>query len=222
MRHAWLAALVLLQGAPAAAEEVLRIYVARHGQTDWNVARRLQGGTDVSLNETGRRQAAELADRLAGVRLDRIYSSALQRSRQTAEALQGRAPIEPMPGLNEQSLGAFEGLYVDGRDAQRQAEYERRSLDPDDRLDGGESLTQHFARVQAAVQAIRSRHPSGDVLIVGHGGTNALVLGALLGLTAERAAAIDQANDELYMVELRPSGAPAVWKRIPPDRLKDL
>jgi len=222
LRHAWLAALVLLQGAPAAPEGVLRVYVARHGQTDWNVARRLQGGTDVPLNGTGRRQAAELADRLAGVRLDRIYSSALQRSRQTAEALRGRAPLESLPGLNEQSLGAFEGLYVDGRDPQREAEFERRSLDPEDRLDGGESATQHFARVQAAVQAIRSRHAAGDVLIVGHSGTNAMVLRALLRLTPEQASAIEQANDELYMVELRPSQPPAVWKRIPPDRLKDL
>src|SRR5688572_5903301 len=136
LRHAGVAALVLLQGALAAPEDVLRIYVARHGQTEWNAARRLQGGTDVPLNETGRRQAAALADRLAGVRLDRIYSSALQRSRQTAEALQGRAPLEALAGLNEQSLGAFEGLYMDGRDPQREAEYERRSLDPEDRLDG--------------------------------------------------------------------------------------
>jgi 2,3-bisphosphoglycerate-dependent phosphoglycerate mutase len=222
LRLASLVVLVLLHAATASPEDVLRIYVARHGQTDWNVARRLQGGTDVPLNETGRRQAAELADRLAGVRLDRIYSSALQRSRQTAEALHGRAPIEPLPGLNEQSLGAFEGLYLDGRDLQREAEYERRSLDPEDCLDGGESATQHFARVQAAVQAIRSRHAAGDLLIVGHGGTNAMVLRALLGLTAEQASAIEQANDELYMVELRTSQPPAVWKRIPADRLKDL
>jgi broad specificity phosphatase PhoE len=222
LRHSWLAALVVLQAATAAPDEVLRIYLARHGKTDWNVARRLQGGTDVPLNDSGRRQAVELADRLAGVRLDRIYTSALQRSRQTADALQGRAPVEPLPGLNEQSLGAFEGLYVDGRDPQREAEYRRRSLDPEDRLDGGESLKQHLSRVQAAVQAIRSRHPAGDVLIVGHSGTNGMVLGALLGLTVEQASAIEQANDELYMVELRPSRPPGVWKLIPPDRLKEL
>ena len=222
MRHAWLAEFALLQGAWAAPDDVLRIYVARHGQTDWNVARRLQGGTDVPLNETGRRQAHALADRLAGVRLDGIYSSALQRSRQTAEAFKGRAPVEALPGLNEQSLGAFEGLYRDGRDPKREAEYERRSLDPEDRLDGGESAAQHFARVQAAVQAIRSRHPAGAVLIVGHSGTNAMVVCALLGLTAAQASDIDQANDELYVVELRPSQRPVLWKLIPPDRLKEL
>lgn len=222
MRLIWLAALVLLRGARADSDDVLRIYVARHGQTDWNLARRLQGGTDVPLNETGRRQAVELADGLAGVRLDRIYSSALQRSRQTADAFNGRAPIEALAGLNEQSLGAFEGLYRDGRDPQRQAEYERRSEDPDDRLDGGESANQHFARVQAAVQGIRQRHPRGSVLIVGHSETNVHVLRALLGLTREQAAATDQANDELYLVEIHGSKRPALWKLIPPERLKEL
>lgn len=222
MRHACLVALALLQAAWAAPDDALRIYVARHGQTDWNLARRLQGGTDVPLNETGRRQAEALADRLQGLRLDRIYSSALQRSRQTAEAFKARAPVEALPGLNEQSLGAFEGLYRDGRDPQREAEYGRRRLDPEDRLDGGESATQHFARVQAAVQAIRSRHAAGAVLIVGHSGTNAMVVCALLGLPVEQASAIDQANDELYMVEVRPSRRPVLWKLIPPDRLEEL
>ena len=222
MRHAWLAALILLQAARAAPDDVLRIYVARHGQTDSNVAHRLQGTTDVPLNETGRRQAAELAARLAGVTLDAVYSSTLQRSRQTAEALKGRAPLEALAGLNEQSLGAFEGLYLDGREPQREAEFERRHADPDDRLDGGESANQHFARVKAAMQTIRDRHPRGSVLIVGHGGTNVKVLRALLDLTAEQASAIEQANDELYMVEVYPSRPQTLWKLIPPDRLKEL
>jgi broad specificity phosphatase PhoE len=214
--------MLLLTGATAAPDEVLRIYLARHGQTDWNLARRLQGGTDVPLNDTGRAQARALADRLAGVPLDAIYSSALQRSRQTAGALEGRAPIEALPGLNEQSLGGFEGLYRDGRDPEREAAYARRSADPEDRLDGGESENQHLARVEAAVRAIRARHPRGTVLVVAHAGTNTHVLRALLGLTGEQASAIDQSQDELYMIEIRPSRPPALWKLIPPDRLKEL
>ena len=222
MRHAGLVALVFLQAALAAPEDVLRIYVARHGQSEWNVAGRLSGSSDVPLTDTGRRQAGELATRMAGIPLDAIYSSTLQRSRQTAEALKGRAPIEALAGLNEQSLGAFEGLYLDGREPQRKADWERRRADPEDRLDGGESSNQHFARVKAAVETIRERHPKGNVLIVAHGGTNVNVLRALLDLTAEQAAAIQQANDELYMVELRPPAPPTVWKLIPPDRLKEL
>jgi broad specificity phosphatase PhoE len=119
LRHAWLAAFALLQGAWAAPDDLCGSTSPATARRTGNLARRLQGGTDVPLNETGRRQAHALADRLAGVRLDGIYSSALQRSRQTAEAFKGRAPVEALPGLNEQSLGAFEGLYLDGRDPRR-------------------------------------------------------------------------------------------------------
>lgn len=222
MRHAWLAALVILQGAWAAPDDALRIYVARHGQTDWNKAGRLQGQTDVPLNETGRAQARELAARMAGVPLDAIYTSALQRTRQTAEALQGAAPAVALPGLNEQALGAFEGVSREERDQKRREEFDRREENPDDTLDGGESSNQHFARVKAALQTIREKHPRGNVLIVAHGGTNVMILRLLLGLDRDQSSLIEQANDEIYMVEVRPSQRPVLWKLIPPDRLKEL
>jgi broad specificity phosphatase PhoE len=208
--------------SPAPAPAVLRIYLARHGQTAWNAEKRLQGAQDVPLNETGRRQAQELATRLDGIPLDRIYTSALSRCRQTAEPLQGRAPVEALPGLNEQSIGAFEGVRYDGTEAGRYAEFQRRSAAEDDTLDGGESRNQHFARVRDTMDALRRRHPSGQVLVVGHGGTNVQVLRALLGLTPAEAEVIQQSNDELYVLELREGRRPLVFKLIPPDRLKEL
>lgn len=222
MRLIWLAALTLLQAAHAAPDDVLRVYLARHGQTEWNAMGRMQGQRDIPLNENGRAQARELARKLEGVPLDAIYSSALQRSRQTAEALQGRAPIEALAGLNEQSLGAFEGLGRDERDGERRQAFERRQQNPDDPLDGGESTNQHFTRVEATVRRIRDKHPRGSILIVGHGGTNLMVLRALLGLSADEAARVEQANDEVYLVELRPGQRPALWKLIPQDRLNEL
>jgi broad specificity phosphatase PhoE len=97
--------------------EGLRIYLARHGQTAWNAEGRLQGQRDVPLDETGRAQARRLAQRLAGIPLVRVYSSDLLRSRETAAEFAGKVPIESMRGLNEQALGRFEGLHVDGREA---------------------------------------------------------------------------------------------------------
>jgi len=202
--------------------QVLRIYLARHGQTEWNATKRLQGGTDVPLNDTGREQARALATKLAGIPLDAIYSSGLSRSVETARIAAGDHAVERLPLLNEQSLGSFEGKRLDGSDPEAAAEWKRRSANPDDSLDGGESVNQHFARVQQAVALLRSRHPSGSILVVGHGGTNALLLRALLGLSAEETAKIHQDNSELYLIEVVSGGPPAVWKQIARDRLEDL
>jgi len=208
--------------APEPGPATLRIYLARHGQTDWNVELRLQGRTDRHLNDTGRQQAAKLAEALAGIHLDAVYSSTLSRSRETAEIVRGTAPLTSLDGLCERALGRFEGLQVVGSDTTQVAEYIRRSNDPEDTLDGGESGSQFFARVRDAVQTIRQQHASGTLLIVGHGGTNQMILRALLDLTPEQADTIRQANDELYLIEIDPGSTPRLWKRITPANLADL
>ena len=202
--------------------ETLRIYLARHGQTDWNAERRLQGHTDTELNDTGRRQAGELAARLDGITLDAIYSSQLRRSRDTALEVAGEREVTSLAELNEQMLGEFEGAYLDGRDPEAVAEFERRSADPNDTMGGGESIEQHLARVRSAVDLIRGRHPGGQILIVGHGGTNSQILRALLDLSFEEAGEISQANSELYLVELSPNRDPRLWKLIPSENLDEL
>jgi broad specificity phosphatase PhoE len=200
---------------------VLHLYVARHGQTDWNAERRLQGQTDRTLNDTGRAQAARLAERLRGVPLARVYSSTLARSRETAEIARGGAPLESLQGLAEQALGKFEGLRL-GVDSSATAEFERRSRNPDDGLDGGESDNAFYERVRATAERIVERHRSGAVLVVGHGGTNRMLLRALLGLSAAQADSIRQANDEVYKLEIVPGRPPVLWKAIGAGKLGEL
>jgi len=101
-------------------------------------------------------------------------------------------------------------------------EWRRRSQDPDDSLDDGESLNQHYERVRATVETIRKRHASGNILIVGHGNTNKMVLRALLGLTMEQALGIQQANDELYLIEIVAGVSPRLFKLITETTLKEL
>jgi len=209
------------KAATATATAVLRIYLARHGQTDWNAEHRLQGANDTHLNGTGRAQAEKLAARLAGVHFDAVYSSNLARSRETAEIAHGGVPIDSLADLNERDFGKFQGFVV-GSDSATTAEYERRKDAPGDDLDGGESLEQHFARVRRALEDIRRAHPTGTILIVGHGLTNQLILRDLLGLTWEKSNAISQANDELYMIEIGGGRAPRLWKWIGPENMKDL
>lgn len=209
---------------PAAAEtQVLDIYLVRHGQTQWNLEKRLQGATDNVLNETGRRQAAELAQRLAGVPFSHIYSSGLRRAQETAAAFAGATPVTALPALNERSFGKFEGIFEDQRDAALFAEFGRRGNALDDSLDGGESLQSQADRVKAAVRQITARHATGSIAIVAHGGVNPLVLAALLDIpVAEAVARIKQANDEVYLVRLRSGQPPSVWKQVVRSTLEQL
>ena len=85
-----------------------RILLARHGQTSWNALGRLQGHTDIELNDVGREQARELAARLASAELTAVWASDLARARQTGEivaAALGLAPPTVDPDLRERCFG---------------------------------------------------------------------------------------------------------------------
>ena len=88
------------------------LLLARHGETDWNRQLRIQGSSDIELNDLGRRQAQALAQDLTDVELDAIYSSDLARARQTAEPVAATHGLEVRfdPRLRERSFGSWEGL----------------------------------------------------------------------------------------------------------------
>jgi probable phosphoglycerate mutase len=89
------------------------IYLARHGETDWNRDRRWQGHTDVALNEAGRAQARELAEALRDRGLSHVHASDLSRARETAEIVArtlGLSAVSVDARLRERGFGVFEGL----------------------------------------------------------------------------------------------------------------
>jgi len=215
------AALLIVPWASVAPEAQangsLRLYIARHGETDWNVLHRLQGWTDRPLNENGRRQAVELGETLKGIRLDAIYSSTLSRSRDTAMTVAAKTmTVKSLDGLRERNYGHYQG----GSDTA--PEYLRRSNDWTDRLDDGESLNQLLARARDSLTQIRREHPTGNVLIVAHRITNQMLLRALLDLTPEQTVKIVQDNDEVYLVEIDPGAKPRLWKLVRQKNLGDL
>ncbi len=139
------------------------ILLARHGETDWNREGRFQGHADPPLNEAGRAQARALAERLAEVELDAIYSSDLRRARETAEIVAAAKglTVTTDPGLREVDVGSWSGL-TRGEIADRF---------PDAEQHDGESAEEHLARVLAAVDRIARAHTGGRILIVSHGGS---------------------------------------------------
>jgi broad specificity phosphatase PhoE len=137
---------------------VTTLLLVRHGETDWNAEGRLQGHTDRPLNDYGRRQAKELADRLAGEGADAIYTSDLVRAKATAEIIGDRLGLTIIvdPDLREKDWGTWEGLTGDER---VHVEFE------------GESTEDHRDRVMGAVRRIVARHPAERVVVVTHGGS---------------------------------------------------
>ena len=89
-----------------------RLYLVRHGETDWNAQARYQGQSDVSLNKVGRRQAVALAQRFADEGISAVYASDLLRARQTALTIAEPhgLHVRDEPLLREMSFGDWEGL----------------------------------------------------------------------------------------------------------------
>ena len=162
------------------------LLLARHGETDWNRARRWQGHADRPLTDRGRAQAAALAERLADIALDAVYSSDLRRARDTAEAvaaIQGVDVVE-LAELREVNVGSWEGLTRDEAEA-RLPDGLRRWRAGGTGWDDGETYAEMSRRVLAAVERIATDHEGGRVLIVSHGGPIRAIHGAALGLDVE-------------------------------------
>lgn len=147
------------------------ILLARHGQTDWNLERRVQGHTDRALDETGRAQARTLADELEDEQLDAIYSSDLIRALDTARHVADRRGLSVMalPDLREKHFGTWEGLT----DAEVIERFPSARNDPWGDGETGESVER---RVLRALRRIADAHPNGRVLVVSHGGPLRAVL----------------------------------------------
>jgi broad specificity phosphatase PhoE len=159
------------------------VYLARHGQSDWNAEARWQGHADRPLTDLGRRQARELAERLAGVRLEAVYSSDLERARATAEAvaLPRGLPVSTLPELREIDVGSWSGLTREEAEARFPAAF-RRWADGAHGWDDGETYEEMTARVVGAVLGLGAIHPDASVLVVAHGGPIRALHATALGI----------------------------------------
>ncbi len=149
------------------------LYLVRHGETDWNLARRIQGSTDIALNATGRAQAAATGQLLARRNWDAIYSSPLSRAYDTAHIIAEHVDLgEPIAvdALVERNYGAAEGLA--------DPELGRR-FPPDAEVPGRESREEVIARVLPALLALAESHPDQAIVVVSHGGVIRCILSAV-------------------------------------------
>ena len=166
------------------------VYLVRHGATDWNIDKRAQGTADIPLAEAGRLQAVHTANELEGFDVDAVYSSDLQRARDTALAIAARHGLEVIedPDFREIDQGEWTGLPVD-EIKRRWPEMWGPARHYNTRP-GGESPQQVRARALAALRRVLDAHPDGAVVIVSHGGTIRWLSAEVLGYDDRRSARI--------------------------------
>ncbi|MEX0790075.1 MAG: histidine phosphatase family protein [Actinomycetota bacterium] len=162
-----------LNPSPDVASAATRLLVVRHGESEWNALGRWQGQADPELSARGEQQAAQAADALAGIPLDRIVSSDLSRARRTAAILAeqlGVSAIGIEVGLREVDVGEWSGLtrpQIESRWPRLLSAWSEGRLEA---TPGGETLTALRARVTEAISRIlqASRHSGETILVVSH------------------------------------------------------
>jgi probable phosphoglycerate mutase len=150
-----------------------RLIVVRHGETQWNLASRIQGHADSPLTAAGEAQAAAIAGRLAGETFDQLIASDLGRALQTAQAIAARTGHEVTvdPRLRERNFGVAEGLTYGEIDVQYPDVFSRvRETDPNYVIPGGESRQQLYERVQNVFESLAREASGRCIAVVCHGG----------------------------------------------------
>jgi probable phosphoglycerate mutase len=183
-----------------------RIFLVRHGETDWNLAGRLQGSHDIPLNDLGREQAAQTArviERLSGDPLPLGYvASPLGRAAQTMAILRSELGLPPDSfrrddRLKEVSFGRWEGSTWPDLRRRDPVSVAARDADPWNYVPpGGESYAMLMARVLAAIADIAQ-----DTVVVTHGGVVRVLLHALAGMPETQATEQPVRQGAVYLVE---------------------
>ena len=163
----------------------MKLYVARHGETEWNALNKICGRTDIPLTERGLEQAKLLAANMTDKQLDVIIASPMIRAQQTAAAVSEviDVPVLTDERLIEQNFGDFEGLdrgtpeYLANK---RQFAY---------RYPGGESQMDVAYRVYGLIEELKGKYPDKNVLLVCHGGVCRSI----------RTYFVDMTNDEYFL-----------------------
>lgn len=166
----------------------MRIYLTRHGETLWNVERRLQGWRDSPLTESGLKNAQKLAERLKVIDFDIIYTSNQKRAIDTARILRGDQDTEiiSLEELRELGFGKWEGMTLQEIEVVYPEEYSTYKKSPVRyKSVGGENIEELFQRVKKAIDHIISQEYS-NVLIVSHGVTIRAIVSTILGNPIDR------------------------------------
>ena len=181
-----------------------KIYIVRHGQTDFNLQNIVQGsGVDSSLNNRGREQAKAFFEKYKGIAFDKIYTSKLKRTTESMQAfIDLGIPTEPLEGLNEISWGNKEGYKI----TPSEDEYYHYMLrewqqgNTYHRIEGGESPDDVVRRMQPAVDHILRQENEHTILVCMHGRAIRIILCMLLHYPLKSMDMFEHENLGLYLL----------------------
>ena len=158
----------------------MNLYVVRHGETIWNVEKRVQGITDIPLTEKGRKEAEELQELISTLNIDVVISSPLERARETAEILiDSKLPINTDDRIKERDWGMNEGALISEVDR-----WVCWDVILNTKVQNIECIQDFMDRVSNFIEEIKIKHQDKNVLIVTHSAVSR-VIHYLLGIIPE-------------------------------------
>lgn len=147
----------------------MKIFVTRHGQTEWNVLKKVMGRKDLLLSKTGEEQARKTRDSIKDLGIDLIISSPLIRTKQTAMIINElkNKPIIYSEEIIERDFGEFEGLNTEEFNFKSYWSYKDNNI-----YEKAENITDFFNRVYKFLDELKDKYPDKNILIVTHGGVS--------------------------------------------------
>lgn len=166
---------------------MLQVYLVRHGETQWNAERRIQGQSDSALTENGERQAWQVAERVKALGITHVIASDLGRTRRTAEIIARVCGCDVIldSRLRELNMGVLERRHLDTLSEEEES-WRRRLVNgtPDGRIPDGESMLEMSERMHSALNACRDLPVGSRPLLVSHGMALGCLVSTILGLPA--------------------------------------
>lgn len=196
---------------------MLKIYLLRHGQTDYNLKMIVQGGgIDAPLNETGRSQGSNFHKAYGHLEFEGLYCTDLQRTYQTVQHFETeRQQFVRMPEFRELNWGILEGVKGN---PQIKSEFQRitsawKAGDLDVKIEGGESPNEGWARVRLGLDKLIQAHPNGGkVLLCAHGRINRVLLAGWTGTGLDKMDQFPHTNTGLNIIQVDAQGRPTIEK----------
>ncbi len=161
------------------------IYLIRHGETEWNKEEIFRGRADISLNQTGFREAELIGEYLKSMDIHVVYSSPLSRARETARRIAQvfNLKVQPLEGIIDMSFGRWEGRPVKEVQIHEKELYQQWIERPHQvRFPGGESLDEVRIRAMDTLEGVVQAHHGNNIVLVSHRVINKVIISGILGL----------------------------------------